>query len=46
MRLGQQSLAVGEALGHPVVPLFGRRGAAAPANAAIVEVTRRIYAGS
>jgi len=102
MRLGQESLAVGEALGHPVVPLFGlkqeeiqgsnqllqkfidklnhdigpgrganttlqdhmkgrlsevdiingmiveesaRRGVAAPANAAIVEVTRRIHAG-
>ena len=102
MRLGQESLVVGEALDHPVVPLFGlkqedlggsdqllqkfidklnhdigperganttlqdhikgrlsevdlingmiveesaRRGVAAPANAAIVEVTRRIHAG-
>ena len=102
MQLGQESLAVGEALGHPVVPLFGlklddlggsnellqkfidklnhdigpgrganttlqdhikgrlsevdlingliveestRRGLAAPANAAIVEVTRRIHSG-
>jgi len=102
MRLGTESLAVGAALGHPVVPLFGlkqdeiegsnqllqkfidklnhdigpgrganttlqdhikgrlsevdiingmivaeseKRGMAAPANAAIVEVTRRIHAG-
>ena len=103
MRLGTESLAVGKALGHPVVPLFGlgpediegprrrllqvfidklnrdigpgrgpnttlqdhikgrlsevdvmngliveeseKRGMTAPANAAIVEVTRRIYAG-
>jgi 2-dehydropantoate 2-reductase len=102
MRLGQESLVVGEALGHPVVPLFGlkldgiegsnqllqtfidklnhdigpkrganttlqdhlkgrlsevdlingmivdesaKRGLAAPANAAIVEVTRRIHNG-
>jgi len=102
MRLGTESLAVGKALGHPVVPLFGlkqeeiegsnqllqkfidklnhdigpgrganttlqdhikgrlsevdiingmivaesaKRGLAAPANAAIVEVTRRIHAG-
>ena len=102
MRLGQESLVVGEALGHPVVPLFGlkleelggsnqllqqfidklnhdigpgrganttlqdhikgrlsevdlinglvveesaRLGVAAPANAAIVELTRRIHFG-
>ncbi len=102
MRLGHESLAVGEALGHPVVPLFGleledlgasdqllqkfidklnrdigpkrganttlqdhlkgrlsevdvingliveesaKRGMAAPANAAMVEVTRRIHSG-
>ena len=102
MRLGEESLAVGEALGHPIVPIFGltqeevegsnrllqtlinklnqdigpgrganttlqdhikgrlsevddingfivaeseRRNMAAPANAAIVEVTRRIHAG-
>jgi 2-dehydropantoate 2-reductase len=102
MRLGKESLAVGRAIGHPVVPLFGlrpediegsnrllqifidkinhdigpgrganstlqdhikgrlsevdvmnglivreseKRGMTAPANAAIVEVTRRIYAG-
>ena len=102
MKLGTESLAVGAALGHPVVPLFGlkqeeiegsnqllqkfidklnhdigpgrganttlqdhikgrlsevdiingmivaeseKRGMAAPANAAIVEVTRRIHAG-
>jgi 2-dehydropantoate 2-reductase len=102
MRLGEESLAVGAALGHPIVPIFGltrediehsnrplqkfidklnhdigpgrganttlqdhikgrlsevdmingliveegkKRGMAAPANAAMVEVTRRIYAG-
>ncbi len=102
MRIGQESLAVGEALGHPVVPIFGmkldedleptellqtlvdklhrdigpaaganttlqdhlkgrlsevdlingliveesaKRGMAAPANAALVEVTRRIHSG-
>lgn len=103
MRLGQESLAVGQVLGHPVVPLFGLRqedvegsatdllqrfidklnrdigpgrganttlqdhlkgrlsevdtingliveesakhGIAAPANAAIVEISRRIHAG-
>jgi 2-dehydropantoate 2-reductase len=102
MRLGEEALAVGAALGHPVVPIFGltreqiegsnrplqtlidkvnhdigpgrganttlqdhlkgrlsevdvinglivaeseKRGMAAPANAAMVEVTRRIYAG-
>jgi len=100
MRIGQEALAVGEALGHPVVPIFGlkldedleptellqtfvdklnrdigpaaganttlqdhmkgrlsevdvingliveesvKRGMAAPANAALVEVTRRIH---
>ncbi len=102
MRLGEEALEVGEALGHPIVPIFGltkeqiessnrplqtlidklnkdigpgrganttlqdhlkgrlsevdminglvvaeseKRGIAAPANAAIVEVTRRIFAG-
>jgi 2-dehydropantoate 2-reductase len=102
MRLGEEALAVGAALGHPMVPIFGltqedidqsnqplqkfidklnhdigpgrganttlqdhikgrlsevdminglvvaeseKRGMAAPANAAMVEVTRRIYAG-
>jgi 2-dehydropantoate 2-reductase len=102
MRLGDEALAVGAALGHPIVPIFGltqeqiessnrplqtlidkvnhdigpgrganttlqdhikgrlsevdvinglivaeseKRGMAAPANAAMVEVTRRIYAG-
>ena len=102
MRLGEESLAVGKALGHPIVPIFGltqeevegsnrllqklidklnhdigpgrganttlqdhikgrlsevdvingvivaesvKRDMAAPANAAIVEVTRRIHAG-
>lgn len=102
MRLGEESLAVGAALGHPMVPIFGltqadieqsnqplqkfidklnqdigpgrganttlqdhikgrlsevddlngmifaeseKRGMAAPANAAIVEVSRRIFAG-
>ena len=102
MRLGEETLAVGEALGHPIVPIIGltqeeiegsnrllqtlidtvnshigpgrgpnttlqdhlkgrlsevnvinglvveesaKRGMAAPANAAIVEVTQRIYAG-
>jgi 2-dehydropantoate 2-reductase len=102
MRLGEESLAVGAALGHPMVPIFGltqedleqsnrplqtfidklnhdigpgrganttlqdhikgrlsevdminglivaeseKRGMAAPANAAMVEVTRRIHAG-
>jgi len=102
MRLGEESLAVGAALGHPIVPIFGltqedieqsnrplqkfidklnhdigpgrganttlqdhikgrlsevdvinglivaeseKRGMAAPANAAMVEVTRRIFAG-
>lgn len=102
MRLGEEALAVGEALGHPIVPIFGltreqiessnrplqtlidkvnhdigpgrganttlqdhikgrlsevdminglivaesaKRGMAAPANAAMVEVTRRIHAG-
>lgn len=102
MRLGEESLAVGQLLGHPIVPIFGlsreevegsnrllqtlidklnkdigpgrganttlqdhikgrlsevddingfivaesaKHGMAAPANAAIVEVTRRIFAG-